>query len=54
MSAGFLVMSRVPGSVRLRRFERRFRDGRWTVAHVALWSAVMCLFADMLLRKLAA
>jgi len=54
MSAGFFVMGRVPDAVRARPFERRFRDGRWTVGHGLLLTAVMCLFVDLLRRKLLA
>jgi len=52
MALGFSAMAQVPAEVFELPFERKFRDARWVAGHATLTLAVLCLFADLLLRKL--
>lgn len=52
MALGFSAMAQVPAQVFERSFERKVRDARWVAGHATLILAVLCLFVDLLWRKL--
>jgi nitrate reductase gamma subunit len=52
MAMGFSVMANIPEEVFERSFERKLRDARWFAGHATLLLAVLCLFTDLLWRKL--
>lgn len=51
LSAGYWAMAGVPERVWDRPFERKFRDGRWVLGHCLLSSAIVLLFADLMVRR---
>lgn len=52
MALGFSAMAHVPQRVFELPLERKVRDARWVAGHGTLMVAVLCLFADLLWRKL--
>lgn len=52
MALGFSAMAHVPAAVFELPFARKWRDARWVAGHATLFLAILCLFADLLWRKL--